>query len=73
MSNTTQSSGGIGFVGLLVIVLIVLKLTGLAGISWLWVFSPIFIALGVVLLVVLGIIVFAVIEIFMKNRRIRRR
>ena len=73
MRNTTQSSGGIGFVGLLVIVLIVLKLTGLASISWLWVFSPIFIALGVVLLVVLGIIIFAVVEIFMKNRRIRRR
>lgn len=73
MRNTTQSRGGIGFVGLLVIVLIVLKLTGLASISWLWVFSPILIAFGVVLLIVLGIIIFAVIEIFMKNRRIRRR
>ena len=34
----------IGFVGILTICLIVLKLTGYITISWIWVFSPIWIA-----------------------------
>ena len=41
MSN--NSSGGIGFSGLLTIVFIVLKLTGYINWSWLWVLSPIWI------------------------------
>jgi hypothetical protein len=51
--NNTQS-GGIGFVGLLTIVFIVLKLTGVIAWSWVWVLSPIWIAIGVMLLI-LGI------------------
>lgn len=47
MSNTsTQSSGGIGFVGLLTIVFIVLKLTGNIAWSWWWVLSPLWITAG---------------------------
>jgi uncharacterized protein (DUF983 family) len=39
-----QSSGGIGFVGLLAIVFIVLKLTGVIDWSWVWVLAPIWIS-----------------------------
>ena len=53
-SDTSSSSGGIGFAGLLTIVFITLKLTGVIAWSWLWVLSPIWIsfALALVILVV---------------------
>lgn len=35
-----NSSGGIGFAGVLMIVFIVLKLCGVISWSWLWVLSP---------------------------------
>ena len=38
-----NSSGGIGFCGVLAIVFITLKLTGTIAWSWLWVLSPIWI------------------------------
>jgi hypothetical protein len=42
MSETSSNtSGGIGFFGLFTIVLAVLKLTGLAKLSWFWVFAPV--------------------------------
>ena len=50
---------GIGFVGLLTIVLIVLKLLGLITISWIWVFSPIWIALLLWALFFIGVAIFA--------------
>lgn len=49
MANSTQNtSGGIGFVGLLTILFIGLKLTGFIDWSWLWVLSPIWISFSVV-------------------------
>lgn len=42
MSTTTQSSGGIGFFGLLGIVFITLKLTGLIAWSWGLVLLPLY-------------------------------
>ena len=48
-TNNTSSSGGIGFSGLLTIVFIVLKLTGVIAWSWLWVLSPIWISILLVL------------------------
>lgn len=42
MKNNT--SGGIGFTGVLSIVLIVLKLCKVISLSWLWVLSPIWIS-----------------------------
>jgi hypothetical protein len=39
--QTTSSSGGVGFLGLLTIVFIALKLTGYINWSWLWVLAPI--------------------------------
>ena len=51
MSNiSTNSSGGIGFFGLLTILFIGLKLGGVITWSWLWVLSPLWIAFGIVLL-----------------------
>lgn len=49
--NSTSSSGGIGFAGLLTIVFITLKLTGVIAWSWLWVLSPIWISIALTLLI----------------------
>ncbi len=49
MSNSSTSSGGIGFVGLLTIVFIVLKLMDVITWSWWWVLSPIWISWLVVI------------------------
>ena len=48
-TSSTASSGGIGFTGLLAILFIALKLTGVISWSWLWVLSPIWIPLALVL------------------------
>lgn len=54
MSNSNASSnGGIGFCGLLAIVFITLKLTGVIGWSWVWVLSPLWIPLAVVVAVLI--------------------
>jgi hypothetical protein len=44
---------GIGFFGLLTIVFITLKLTGFIGWSWVWVLSPLWIPMALVLCVLL--------------------
>jgi hypothetical protein len=54
-NSSSASSGGIGFAGLLTIVFIVLKLCNIITWSWLWVLSPLWISLGLVL-VILGIV-----------------
>ena len=59
--NSSSSSGGIGFVGLLTIVFIVLKLIGKITWSWWWVLSPLWISAGLVLLILLGILIFVLI------------
>lgn len=51
--NSSSSSGGIGFGGLLTIVFVVLKLTHVIAWSWVWVLSPLWISL----LLVVGIFV----------------
>lgn len=56
--TATARSGGIGFTGLLTIAFIVLKLCGVISWSWLWVLSPIWISLG------LALILFAISGIF---------
>lgn len=52
MSNSTQSSGGIGFCGLLTIVFITLKLTGVIAWSWWWVLAPTWIPLSIAVLII---------------------
>jgi len=49
--NKTEVSGGIGFCGLLTIVFITLKLLGVINWSWLWVLSPLWIPIVLVILV----------------------
>lgn len=47
--NNNNNDGGIGFLGLLTIVFIVLKLTGFIAWSWLWVLSPFWITIAIVI------------------------
>ena len=58
MANSSSSSGGIGFSGLLTIVFITLKLCGVINWPWLWVLSPIWIGVGIALVVlaIVGIV-----------------
>ena len=55
MGNSSSSSGGIGFAGLLTIVFIVLKLTSYIQWSWVWVLSPIWITTAIALLILMGV------------------
>lgn len=57
-SNSSSSSGGIGFTGLLTIVFIVLKLTGFIDWSWIWVLSPAWISLAIATVVLIGLAIF---------------
>lgn len=52
--DNQNANGGIGFVGALTIVFIVLKLCNVITWSWVWVLSPIWISVG--LAVVIGLI-----------------
>lgn len=55
--NSSSSSSGIGFTGLLTILFIALKLTDVIGWSWWWVLSPIWISIAIVLLIIGGAVV----------------
>ena len=59
-SNSVQSSGGIGFCGLLTIVFIVLKLTGYITWAWTWVLAPLWIPVVLVLAIftVVGLVAY---------------
>jgi ABC-type nickel/cobalt efflux system permease component RcnA len=50
MSDQSNAAGGVGFTGLLTIVFITLKLCGVINWSWWWVLSPLWISLGLFLL-----------------------
>ena len=50
-----SSGGGVGFAGLLTIAFIVLKLTGVIEWSWLWVLSPAWIS--IILVVVIAFVI----------------
>lgn len=52
--SSSSSSSGIGFLGLLTIVFITLKLLGKIEWSWLWVLSPLWIPVSLIL----GILLF---------------
>jgi membrane protein implicated in regulation of membrane protease activity len=52
-SNSNSSNSGMGILGVLQIVFIVLKLCGVIKWGWLTVFIPLWIEIGLVLLVVL--------------------
>lgn len=57
--NSSSTSGGIGFCGLLAIVFIVLKLTVVIEWSWWWVLSPLWIPVYIFLVIaILSFIVY---------------
>ena len=59
MSNSNNTNkGGIGFGGLLTIAFIVLKLVGVIKWSWLWVLSPIWIPLVIVIILLIVLKIF---------------
>lgn len=58
-SQTTTTSGGISFLGLLTIVFITLKLTGFISWSWWWVLAPLWAPLLILLAVIVGILLVA--------------
>ena len=49
--NSGNSSTGQGYADILLIVFIVLKLCGVIDWSWWWVLSPLWISLGIVILI----------------------
>jgi hypothetical protein len=61
----SESSGGVGIIGLLTLLFIGLKLTGYITWSWVWVLSPIWISLG------LGIIFLILFLVIMRIAKIR--
>ena len=60
--NTSTTSGGIGFSGVLTVAFIILKLCGVIKWSWLWVLSPIWITVALVVLILLVVVIKAVID-----------
>jgi hypothetical protein len=58
MSDTTSSSSGIGFAGLLTVLFIGLKLTHYIDWSWWWVLSPLWI--GVLVVLAILVLVFGI-------------
>lgn len=61
MTDKSSSGGGIGFTGLLTIVFITLKLLHVIDWSWLWVLSPVWISVGIFVLL---LAIIAVVEVF---------
>lgn len=55
--NKTTVNGGIGFTGLLQVAFIVLKLIGIINWSWVWVLSPTWISIILVVLVIMVAII----------------
>ena len=49
-SNSSSSSSGIGFSGLLTVAFVVLKLTNVIDWSWWWVLSPLWIGFGIAII-----------------------
>lgn len=72
MSDQNQSSGGIGFIGLLTIVFIVLKLTNVIAWRWWWVLSPVWIPISLVLLVIGLYLLVRIIFLFCTRKKYRR-
>ena len=56
-------SGGIGIPGLLGILFVALKLLGKIDWPWIWVLSPFWIPIGVVIIVLLIILVFYIVAV----------
>ena len=71
MSNNNSTNGGMGFASLLTIVFIVLKLCKVIDWSWLWVLSPIWISIGLVIVIAIILMIYTKISGGDINWRIR--
>ncbi len=60
-NNSSSSSSGIGFPGLLTVLFIGLKLTGYINWPWIWVLSPIWISVSIVVAIILILALIALI------------
>lgn len=56
-SVSSNASGGIGLTGLLTAAFVVLKLIGVISWSWWWVLSPVWISLGLAIIIGVPIII----------------
>ena len=65
-SSNNGASGGVGFYGLLTILFIGLKLTGYITWSWLWVLSPTWVPLAIVLVILLFVGLGAIVMHFLE-------
>lgn len=59
-NNNSSSSSGIGFTGLLTVLFIGLKLTGYITWSWMWVLSPIWISMLLIIGLVLALVILGI-------------
>lgn len=73
MSNSSSSSSGIGFTGLLTVVFITLKLLDKIDWSWWLVLSPIWISIAIVIAILLGFGAFVVISAIISVRKRRKK
>ena len=68
-----KNTSGVGFLGLLTLLFIGLKLTGHITWSWIWVLSPLWIPMGIALLVLsVGILIVGLV-IIVKTLKYRRK
>lgn len=59
--NSTASSGGVGFFGLMFLILMTLKLTNYIDWSWWWVTAPLWGGFALILLFILIVIIINII------------
>lgn len=58
-SSSSSSSAGVGVTGLLQVAFIVLKLCNVIDWSWWWVLAPTWITIAFVLLLIIGVVIWA--------------
>ena len=61
-NNSSSSSSGIGFPGLLTVLFVGLKLTGYITWPWVWVLSPLWISFALFLVIAAIVVIAAVIS-----------
>jgi small Trp-rich protein len=71
--ESSTTTGGIGFTGLLGIVFIVLKLTGVINWSWVWVLCPFWIGIVLYAVIVLAILGYTIARERKNRKRMERR
>lgn len=60
--SDNKSSGGVGFGGLLTLLFIGLKLGGIINWSWWWVLSPLWIGFALFVLILVGVVIYALVK-----------